>query len=79
MRTGFEGAERTVWQCGRLLLAGLLVFPSISCLTIYGSSSQRLIRNKPKLRPDTKWSGRDTLQCERIGRCFPAWGVSLAG
>ena len=54
--------------------------PSIvSCLTIYGSSLQRLIRNKPKLRPDMKWSGRDTPQCERIGRCFQALGVSLAG
>ena len=30
MRTGFEGAERTVSQCGRLLLAGLLLFPSIA-------------------------------------------------
>jgi microsomal epoxide hydrolase len=28
MKTGLEGGERTVSQCGRLLLAALLVFPS---------------------------------------------------
>jgi pimeloyl-ACP methyl ester carboxylesterase len=28
MKTGFEGAERTVLQCGRLLLAALLLFSS---------------------------------------------------
>jgi pimeloyl-ACP methyl ester carboxylesterase len=29
MKTGFERAERTVSQCGRLLLAALLLFPSL--------------------------------------------------
>ena len=28
MKTGLEGGERTVSQCGRILLAALLVFPS---------------------------------------------------
>ena len=30
MKTGFERAETTVSQCGRLLLAALLLFPSIA-------------------------------------------------
>jgi epoxide hydrolase len=30
MKTGFEGVERTVSHCGRLLLAALLLFPSIA-------------------------------------------------
>ena len=30
MKTGFERAERAVLQCGRLLLAALLLFPSIA-------------------------------------------------
>jgi hypothetical protein len=30
MKTGFERAERTASQCGRLLLAALLLLPSIA-------------------------------------------------
>lgn len=30
MKTGFERAKRTVWRCGRLLLAALLLLSAIA-------------------------------------------------